>query len=120
MAHGAKRHQPSGYSLIEVIVSLLLFSILSFSISASITRALRANTISDNLTQASFLAQDKLEERAAGFGLRSGSDSPRPGFSREWTTIPSPLPSRTVRVTVSVSWTADQQRTISLATILNE
>lgn len=120
MVHATKGQRSSGYSLIEVLVSLLVFSILAFSISAGITRALQASSISDNLTQATFLAQEKLEERAAGFGPRSGSDSPRPGFSREWTTTASAPPSRTARVTVAVSWTAAEQRTISLATLLNE
>ena len=107
-------------SLIEVIISILLFSIVAFSISAGITQMLRADTTSEKLTQAAILAQDKLEERAAGFGPRSGTDSPRPGFRREWSTNASAPPSRTARVTVSVSWTDSQDRTISLATILNE
>ena len=39
-----------GFSLIEVLVSLLLFSVLALSISTSITNAVRQDTISENLT----------------------------------------------------------------------
>lgn len=109
-----------GFSLIEVLASLFLFSVLALSISASITSALRADTSSEHLTQATILAQDKLEELSAGFGARSGSDIPRPGFARTWTMAASTPAGGPARAEVSVSWTDSQAHTISVATIINE
>ncbi len=109
-----------GFSLIEVLVSLFLFSVLALSISASVMNALRADTTSENLTQATILAQDKLEELSAGFDARSGSDIPRPGFTRTWTMAASAPPGGTARAEVHVSWTESQPHTISVATIINE
>ena len=116
-------HTPArslGFSLIEVLVSLLLFSVLALSISASITNALRKDAISENLTHATILAQDKLEELSAGFGSRSGNDIPRLGFERTWTMATSAPPSGTARAEVNVSWADSQPHTISVATIINE
>ena len=109
-----------GFSLIEVLVSLLLFSVLALSISTSITNAVRQDTISENLTQATILAQDKLEELSAGFGARSGSDTPRRGFERTWTMAASAPAGGTARAEVSVSWADAQPRIISVGTIINE
>ena len=109
-----------GFSLIEVLVSLLLFSVLALSISTSITNAVRQDTISANLTQATMLAQDKLEELSAGFGARSGSDIPRRGFERTWTMAASTPAGGTARAEVSVSWADAQPRIISVGTIINE
>lgn len=109
-----------GFSLIEVLVSLFLFSVLALLISASITNALHADTASENLTQATILAQDKIEELSAGFGSQSGSDIPRPGFARTWNMAASAPPGGTAQAEVSVSWTDSQPHTISVATIVNE
>ena len=109
-----------GFSLIEVLVSLLLFSVLALSISASITNLLRKDTMSENLTQATILAQDKLEELSAGFGGRSGSDIPRTGFERAWNMATGAPPGNTARTEVNVSWTDSQLHTISVATLINE
>lgn len=112
--------QSLGFSLIEVLVSLLLFSVLALSISASITHVLRKDALSENLTQATILAQDKLEELSAGFGSRSGSDTPRLGFERTWVMAASAPPSSTARAEVNVTWADFQSHTISVATIIHE
>ncbi len=114
-----KHVESFGFSLIEILVSLFLFSVLALSISASIMNALRADTISENLTQATILAQDKLEELSAGFGSRSGSDFPRLGFVRTWNMTASAPPGGPAGAEVSVSWTDSQPHTISVATIID-
>ena len=110
----------SGFSLIEVLVAVLLFSLLALSIGASITNLLRVDTSSERLNRATVLAQNKLEELSAGFGARSGSDTPQPGFSRTWSTTPNQPPGSTARAEVRVSWQDPHDRTISLATLLND
>ena len=110
----------SGFSLIEVLVAVLLFSLLALSIGASITNLLRVDTSSERLNRAIVLAQNKLEELSAGFGARSGSATPQPGFSRTWSTTPNQPPGSTARAEVRVSWQDPHDRTISLATLFNE
>ena len=110
----------SGFSLIEVLVAVLLFSLLALSISASLTNLLRVDTSSERLNRATVLAQNKLEELSAGFGARNGSDTPQPGFSRTWSIVASHPPGSTARAEVRVSWLDPQARTISLATLFNE
>lgn len=109
-----------GFSLIEVTISLLLFSFPALTISASVTNALRKDTISENLIQATILAQHKLEEVSSGFGARSDSDIPRLGFERTWTRPASAPPRGTAPAEATVSWVYPRPHTTSVATIVNE
>lgn len=109
-----------GYSLIEVLVAMAVFAIASLGLAAGVTTVIRAGSVSEHVTQATILAQEKLEEfRAAFEPLRDGEDSPRPGYTRSWQVTPdSPEPGVT-RIDVSVSWFAEGPRSVDLVTVVN-
>lgn len=110
-----------GYSLIEVLVALTLFSLAALSLSAGVGTALRAGKLSADLTRATILAQDKLEELLAqGPPLDNGNDTPQPQFTRTWTaTVDTPAVGVT-HIEVVVSWTDSATHAVTLTTVLNE
>jgi len=110
-----------GYSLVEVLVALSVFSLVALSISSGVATGVRAGTMSAHFTLATILAQDKLEELRAQFEpVSSGSDTPQPGFSRAWDITPDSPQVGVVQIEVTVSWTDYQPHMISLATVVNE
>ena len=55
-----------GYSLIEVLVAMAVFAIASLGLAAGVTTVIRAGAVSEQVTQATVLAQEKMAEfRAA-------------------------------------------------------
>lgn len=111
----------AGYSLIELLVAMTLFALAALGLSTSVAMVLRSSVASDDLTQATLLAQEKLEELSAPGGLLTdGADTPATGFTRVWTvTSDDPDPGVT-RVDVSVSWDKDAPQTVALATVVND
>ena len=111
----------AGFSLVELLVSMTLFTIVALGLSAGVAMVSRAGLISDHLTHATILAQDKLEELAAHTGSQVGGvDTPQAGFTREWTfSSDAPDPGVT-RIDVTVTWTEDETRSISLTTVIND
>lgn len=110
-----------GYSLIEVLVAMALFAIAVLGLSAGVALVVRSSLLSDNLTRATILAQDKLEELAARYtSLAGGSDTPQPGFTRDWSVTPNDPEAGVARVEVTVSWESGEPQTISLETVLDE
>jgi prepilin-type N-terminal cleavage/methylation domain-containing protein len=111
----------AGYSLIEVLVAVTLFSLTALSISAGVGRTIRTNILSANFTQATILAQDKLEElRAQSAVLGDDTDTPHPGFTRTWEITPDAPEQGVSRIDVTVSWTDDRPHTVTLTTVVNE
>ena len=51
-----------GFSLVEVLVAILLLTVGLLALAQMQTRAVASNAFGNELTQATFLAQDKLEE----------------------------------------------------------
>ena len=51
----------AGISLLEILVALTVFSIASVALTSGVVTSIRANNTSEHLTQATILAQDKLE-----------------------------------------------------------
>ena len=58
---GAKGSE-QGFSLVEVLVAILLLTVGLLALAQMQTRAVASNAFGNQLTQATFLAQDKLEE----------------------------------------------------------
>jgi prepilin-type N-terminal cleavage/methylation domain-containing protein len=111
----------AGYSLVEILVALAVFSLSAPGISVGVSLAVRTSQTSEHFTLATVLAQDKLEELRAQLGSRSsGSDSPRPGFSRQWFIASDSPETGVTRIDVAVSWTDYQPHSLTLATVVNE
>jgi type IV pilus modification protein PilV len=57
-----KRDSQEGFSLVEVLVAILLLTVGLLALAKMQTQAVASNSFGNQLTQATFLAQDKLEE----------------------------------------------------------
>ena len=111
----------AGYSLVEILVALAVFSLSAPGITVGVSLAVHASQTSAHFTLATVLAQDKLEELRAQLGARSnGSDSPRSGFDRQWSVAADSPETGVVRIDVAVSWTDYQPHSLTLATVVNE
>ena len=109
-----------GYSLIEVLVAMAVFAIASLGLAAGVTTIIRAGSVSAHVTQATILAQEKMEEfRAAFEPLRDGEDSPRPEYTRSWQVRPDSPETGVTRIDVTVSWFAEGPRSVDLVTVVN-
>ena len=109
-----------GYSLIEVLVAMAVFAIASLGLAAGVTTIIRAGSVSAHVTQATILAQEKMEEfRAAFEPLRDGEDSPRPEYTRSWQVAPDSPETGVTRIDVTVSWFAEGPRSVDLVTVVN-
>jgi len=59
---GKGRNRQQGYSLVEVMVAILILTIGLLALAKMQTQAVASNSFGNQLTEATFLAQDKLEE----------------------------------------------------------
>jgi prepilin-type N-terminal cleavage/methylation domain-containing protein len=111
----------AGFSLLEILVALTVFSIASVALTSGVTTSIRANNTSEHLTQATILAQDKLEALlASGLTFTAGSDAPRAGFTRTWTIATDTPQVGVSQLAVSVSWTDYGSHSITVTTVVNE
>jgi len=120
-----------GFTLIEILVAItfIALGILGFSINT--IGVIRGNYISHNVTIATNLAQDKMEELLGQSTLSNVTDSPDPignpitetgatngRFTRTWTVSGSPLGSGLKNVTVWVRWSDYIDREVELSTLV--
>jgi len=56
------KHCQSGFSMVEVLVAILLLTVGLLALAKMQTQAVASNNYGNQLTEATFLAQDKLEE----------------------------------------------------------
>ena len=56
------KHCQSGFSMVEVLVAILLLTVGLLALATMQTQAVASNNYGNQLTEATFLAQDKLEE----------------------------------------------------------
>jgi prepilin-type N-terminal cleavage/methylation domain-containing protein len=111
----------AGFSLLETLVALTVFSIASVALTSGVTTSIRANNTSEHLTRATVLAQDKLEALlASGPIFVAGSDAPRAGFTRTWTILTNTPQVGVSQIDISVSWVDYTSHTITVTTVINE
>ena len=122
-----------GFTLNEILVSIALIAIGVLGFSVNTIGVIQGNQISGNVTIASTLAQDKIEEIKASGTLTNGSDNITATgasggtFNRAWTIGTSSLNDATggaagsslKEITVTVSWTEYQvTREVKVAALL--
>lgn len=118
----------SGFSLIEVLVSLVILSISLLALAGLMSTTTKNNAFGSNMTEAATLAQDKLEElRVTNWDdIVDGNDINQiRGFNydRAWTMAlgpNSPLPpnDNDKRVTVTVNWNDGMNRSIGVLAVI--
>ncbi len=113
----------NGFSLIEVLIALVLFAVGMLGVGAMQIGSIKGNSFSQEVTQATVLSQEKLEElKKMSFddtnlsnghhdeGVLSGSE-----FFRSYDVENT---STTLKaVTVTVQWTEEIDHSISLSTM---
>lgn len=116
--HVACRRRNGGFSLIEVLISMTIFSIAVLGLAIGAGSVMRANQTSYFSTIAVNLGQDKLEELKSNKGdpvnffktCSTNCDATVPthdgvGFIRTWTVGPLPGVAGVTQIDVTVGWT---------------
>jgi len=120
---GSLISKKNGFSLIEVLIALVLFAVGILGVGAMQIGSIKGNSFSQEVTQATVLSQEKLEElRKMDFddsnlssghhdeGVLSGS-----GFSRSYDV--ANISATLKAVTVTVKWTEEMEHSVSLSTM---
>jgi prepilin-type N-terminal cleavage/methylation domain-containing protein len=122
----------NGFTLIEVLISLVILAISLLALAGLMTTTTRNNSFGGHMTEAATLAQDKLEElRVMSWEdiplNQTSSDSPfnRPGvlYDRRWTAVlgpnsPAPPNDNDKRITVTVNWNDGIARSINFLAVV--
>ena len=111
-----------GFTLIEVLVAMVILSVGLLGTAALITGIINSNKLSNRITTATVLAQDKMEEiKRIGYSSenepRAVLSSPYNNYEREVTGLDVESPASNMKtVTVTVYW--ESSKSVSLQTIL--
>ena len=99
-----KPQSEKGFTLIEVLIAITLLTIGLIAVATMQVSAIHGNKTGGDISNATFLAQDKLEELKTSADITGESDgSDQTGiFTRSWQIVSSGTDS--CSVTVSVSW----------------
>jgi prepilin-type N-terminal cleavage/methylation domain-containing protein len=111
----------AGYSLVEVLVAMSLFALAVLGLSAGVVTVSRSGVLGNDLTRATFFAQEKIEELVSRSDVRvDGLDNPEARFTRAWVIVPDTPETGVSKITVTVSWEGTDAQAVSLATVVNE
>lgn len=110
-----------GFSLIEVLIALVILAIALLALAGLMVQSTNSNSWGSHLTEASTLAQDKLEElRMARWtaldsepftDVRTGSTGTN--YTRTWT-VDTNTAGNLKTVSISISWTDKTNHTITI------
>jgi type IV pilus assembly protein PilV len=108
-----------GFSLIEMLISLVILSVSLLGIASLMAMTTRNNASGTQMTEALNLAQDKIEELGVtpSGNLLPGNDQKKGStgvnYSRNWTVLPNATGNLRA-VTVTVNWTNRENHSINL------
>ena len=112
----------SGFTLMEVLVAMLILSVGLLGMAALVTGIINSNKLSNRISTATVLAQDKMEDiKRIGYDnavseTKASMSSPYDNYEREVTVV-DPSPAANMKtVTVTVYW--ESSKSVSLKTIL--
>lgn len=114
-----------GFSLIEVLIALVILAVSLLGMAGLMATTTRNNSYGGHLTEATTLAQDKLEQlRATPSGMiklnTAVTDNPVGStgitYGRSWVAVPNAAPPGNTlnTITITVSWTDTILRSFSM------
>ena len=118
------RNNNSGFTLMEVLVAMLILSVGLLGTAALITGIINSNKLSNRISAATVLAQDKMEliksvvYSNAVSETRAFLPSPDDKYEREVTVVDDSPAANMKTVTVTVYW--ESSHSVVLQTILAE
>jgi type IV pilus assembly protein PilV len=114
----------SGFTLMEVLVAMLILTVGLLGMAALITGIINSNKLSNRISTATVLAQDKMEDiKRIGYSnavseTKASMSSPYDNYEREVTVTPNSPSSGMKTVNVIVYW--ESSKSVSLQTILSQ
>lgn len=112
---------PSGFTLIEVMITILVIVVGLLGVAGVAITVINGNTLAKEMTTATTLAQDKIEElKSTSYAnITTGSDTQQSIYTRTWAvTSDSPVTGmKTIAVSVAFSWKG-ATRTVTLKTMV--
>ncbi|MBW2674403.1 MAG: prepilin-type N-terminal cleavage/methylation domain-containing protein [Deltaproteobacteria bacterium] len=113
----------SGFTLVEVMIAIFILVVGLLGVAGVATTVINGNTFSKEITTATTLAQDKMEELkgTAYASITTGSDTQESIYTRTWTvTSNSPVTGmKTIEVAVAFSWKGSAHN-VTLKTMVAE
>ncbi len=119
----------STFNEVLVAMNIIVVGVLAYSISA--VGVIRGQTMSDNFTIATHLAQDKLEQLQAERNVANDNRCPAGGdlgisatgvapgiFNRCWKITASSFGTKLKRIDVTVSWQDHESRQVTISTLV--
>jgi prepilin-type N-terminal cleavage/methylation domain-containing protein len=117
-----KKQEQRGFTLIETLISLFILSVALLGMSSMVFSVIRATAQSKEMTTATTLLQDKMEnlKNTGMSSLTSGNDSASLGnimYLRQWaiSTV-----GNLKTITVTVNWTSRGPHGVSVTTLRGE
>jgi len=116
------KKRESGFTMIELLVSLLVLSVALLAISSMVYSVMNATSLSKEIGTATALMQDKMEslKHTVVSSLTGGNDTIRLGnvdYLRQWSVAAS---ANTRAITVTVNWNNRGPHTVSTSTLRGE
>ncbi|MBW2040083.1 MAG: type IV pilus modification protein PilV [Deltaproteobacteria bacterium] len=116
-----------GFTLLEVLITLIILSVGLLGLASMQIMAVKGNSFGQQMTVASTLAQNKLEElRKANFdSIANGNDTYSDqingvSYTRQWTVQDDTPEVDAKTVVIAVSWEGTQaNRSVILSTIIS-
>ncbi len=131
----ARRRPQGGFTLIEILIAMTIFSTSFLALAAGATTVMKSNHSSYNSTIATNMAQDKLEQLMAGTALPvactaftvDGCSEPASSgssvtFTRSWEIKPNDADLGVIgstRINVKIEWTDQNAHSLIVSTAVN-
>ena len=125
----ARLRDKKGFTLLEVMITMLISTIGLLGLASMQVMAIKGNSFGQQMTVASTLAQNQLEEMRQNAGaLADGEDTVTDHngitYTRTWTVTPNTPQTNMNTVLINVVWTgptgtgSEALRTVSMRTII--
>jgi type IV pilus assembly protein PilV len=118
---------PKGFTLLEVVVAMVILAIALLGLAGLQIVSLQGNSLASQLTEATTLAQDQLEQlittpfTTLADGVSNVTGGTGVAYNVQWDITPDDLTGSTrANITVSVSWTQDAPHTVSLNSVISQ